>query len=80
MSSDIEAKLKKLLDLTEALEARKALYDELDQLTLELQAQGFDHAVFEGKDITLVDNFNVKNVVFRPAGVRRYECKIKDAK
>lgn len=80
MSANKELLLKRLIDLTEALEARKALYEELEAVTLALQEQGFQHAVFEGKDITLVDNFAEKNVQWRMAAVRRFEAKIKEAK
>lgn len=73
-------KLAKLLSLHQALEERKALYAELDALVLELQSEGFSHAVFEGLEITLVDNFAAANTVFRPAGVKRYEAKFKKIK
>ena len=74
-----DKKLAELIRLTEALDARKALYDELDRVTLELKAEGFEHAIFRGKEITLQDNFSEKNVQWRMAAVRRYEAKVKDA-
>ena len=66
-------KLRKVLDLMNELDARKALYDELDRLTLELQTEGFSHELIDGKVITLRDNFAEKNTVFRVAGVKHYE-------
>lgn len=66
-------KLRKVLDLISELDSRKALYDELDRLTLELQAEGFSHELLDGKVITLRDNFADKNTVFRVAGVKHYE-------
>jgi len=76
----IEEKLEKLIELTEALEARKALYDELDKVTLELREAGFHHAILHGKEITLRDNFSEKNVQWRMAAVRRFEAIVKDVK
>jgi hypothetical protein len=75
-----EDKLRKVLELTEALEARKALYDELDKLTLELQSEGFVQALVDGNLITMQDNFSEKNVQWRMAAVRRYEIKIQNEK
>lgn len=72
--------LQKLLDITAQLEERKALYGELDAIVLALREQGFEHAVFAGKDITIVDNFKEKNVAWRMAAVHQYEAKIKEAK
>ena len=75
-----DRKLAELIRITDELEARKALYDELDKLTIELKESGFQHAIFHGHEIKLCDNFEEKNVQFRVAGVRRFECKIKKMK
>lgn len=76
-----ESKLKRVIELQAEIEVRKALYDELDKLTLELQAEGFKHAELEGLVVDLVDNFaDGRNTVFRPAGVKRFEMKVRKVK
>lgn len=74
-------KLKRVLELQAEIELRKALYDELDKLTLELLEDGFRDATLDGITLELVDNFAAgKNTVFRPAGVKRFEIKVKKVK
>jgi len=75
-----ETKLARIIELTRELEIRKALYDELDKLTLELKAEGFNHKIMLGLEITLKDNFESANVQWRMAAVRRYEIKVKKLK
>lgn len=69
--------LKRVLEITQELEVRKALYAELDALVLELQAAGFASVTLDGQRVTLQDNFaGGKNTVFRPAGVKRFEVTV----
>lgn len=76
-----ELKLKRVIELQTGIEERKALYAELDQLTLELKADGFSDATLDGLVIELVDNFaDGRNTVFRPAGVKRYEMRVTKVK
>jgi len=79
-TSETETKLARVIELTRELEIRKALYDELDKLTLELKAEGFNHKIMLGLEITLKDNFESANVQWRMAAVRRYEIKVKKLK
>lgn len=72
--------LGRILEIQKELDVRKALYDEYDMLTVQLQAEGFEHAEFDGFVMDLVDNFTKSNTVFRVAGVKRFEMKIKAAK
>jgi len=66
------------------IEALKTAYDELDKLTEALQFFGIrpgdDVSTSDGKHTYLLkDNFSETNVVFRPAGVRRFEfVEVKD--
>lgn len=72
-----EAKIKRVIEIQKELELRKALYDELDKLTLELKAGGFVSTDIQGLHIELVDNFaEGKNTCFRPAGVKRFEIEV----
>ena len=74
-------KIARVLELQRELDLRKELYSELDRLTLELQQEGFRSQEVEGMLLELVDNFaDGKNTVFRPAGVKRFELKIKKVK
>jgi len=72
--------LARVIELQAELDVRKALYEELDMLTIQLQSEGFKDAELEGQVITLVDNFEVNNTCFRPAGVKRFELKVKKVK
>lgn len=72
--------LARVIQLKNELDARTALYDELDMLAIQLQAEGFKDAVLDGQIITLVDNFETVNTVFRTAGVKRFELKVKRLK
>lgn len=60
------------------LELQKPLYEELDNLTLELKAiVGVDAEVMaNGSFVTVVDNFAEKNTVFRPAGVKHFDVSL----
>lgn len=82
MSEDkkIEEKLNRVLDIQEELDLRKKLYAEYDKLVCELQELGFEHAILRGLEVELVDNFKEKNTVYRVAGVKHYELKIKAVK
>lgn len=80
MKTETKQILKRVIDLQRELDVRKALYDELDMLTEQLQADGFQHAELDGLVIDLVDNFADRNTVFRVAGVKHYEIKIKGVK
>lgn len=57
-----------------ALTEYKALYARLDEITNLLMDEDLSDTKF-----AMVDNFAEKNVVFRPAGVRRFELKLKKA-
>lgn len=75
-----KAILRRVIQIHEELEVRKALYDELDMLIIQLQAEGFVSAEIDGLLIQLVNNFETTNTVFRPAGVKQFEVKVKRAK
>lgn len=64
------------VQLTRAIEGIKKLYDELDKLVLELKAQGFEQTVLDDSVISIRDNFETANTVFRTAGVKRFELVI----
>lgn len=72
--------LTRVIELQAELDIRKALYTELDMLTVQLQAEGFVDAALDGFLITLVDNFAKDNTAWRPAGVKHYELKLKKVK
>lgn len=80
MKRETKEILARVIEIDKELAVRKALYDELDMLTMQLQAEGFVDAEFEGLLIQLVDNFAKGNTCFRVAGVKHYELKMKRAK
>lgn len=80
MKPETRALVRRILDIQRELDVRKALFDELEMLTLQLQADGFETATLDGFVVDLVDNFAKGNVVFRPAGVKRFEVKVKAVK
>lgn len=80
MKTQTKQILARVIELQRELDIRKDLYTELDMLTLQLQDEGFKDAVLEGLTVTLVDNFLEQNTVFRPAGVKRFELKVKKVK
>lgn len=64
----------RVLALQEQLGAVKPLYAELDALVLDLVRLGErSFANANGETYELRDNFAETNVVFRPAGVKRFE-------
>jgi hypothetical protein len=80
MKQETKQILCRVIELQRELDIRKALYDELDMLTIQLQAEGFKDAELSGLVISLVDNFEKTNTAFRPAGVKRFELKVKKVK
>ncbi len=77
MKPQTKAILARVIELQRELDARKDLYTELDMLTVQLQDEGFRDAELDGLLITLIDNFATSNTAFRPAGVKRFELKLK---
>jgi hypothetical protein len=80
MKKETKQILARVLELTKELEIRKALYDEVNMLTMQLQADGFENAELNGFTLELVDNFSKSNVSWRVAAVQHYEIKIKAVK
>ncbi len=72
--------LARVIQLQRELDIRKDLYTELDMLVMQLQADGFKDAEMDGYTLNLVDNFLTSNTCFRPAGVKRFELKVKKVK
>ncbi len=77
--------LARLLRVQQQLQLAKSLYAESDALVLELVRRGFTHAALpDGTQCLLIDNFidpktlAPRNVVFRPAGVKRFEIDFTD--
>lgn len=69
-------KLARVISIVKELEARKALYAELDQLIQELVAEGFKEAIVDEMFLTLKDNFADKNTGWTAAAVKRFEIEI----
>lgn len=69
--------------ISKQLEGYKLLYDELDKIGTELRTLkglGTTNAVLSGgMAVTVVDNFEDTNIVWRPAAARRFEIKVEDS-
>lgn len=65
--------IQEALEVMSQLEANKALYTRLDELTAALKEAKAKELKEAG--LVMVDNFAEKNAVFRPACVRRFELK-----
>jgi hypothetical protein len=64
----------RLIAIRIQLEASKELYAEQDKIVLELKNRCIERFSVAGTEYSIVDNFAQTNVVFRPAGVKRFEC------
>ncbi len=80
MKTETKQILSRVIELQRELDIRKDLYTELDMLVMQLQSEGFVDAEFEGYLLKVVDNFADTNTCFRPAGVKRFELKLKKVK
>lgn len=78
MKKDIKKLLERAIDVQRHIAALKGLYHELDDITETLIDEGFTHHEFPALSVTLVDNFEDRYVVYRPAAVRRFELIIKE--
>lgn len=67
----------RVLEINKVLDAAKPLREELDLLTLELVKNNCFSAEYGTFVLSVVDNFQDTNTVFRPTGVKRYELKVK---
>lgn len=73
----LERLLSRAFDINKVLESTKPLYEELDQLTVELRNQlGDNEVTLNGYAFKVEDNFAEKNTVFRPVGVKHFQLKI----
>lgn len=83
VDNTVEVLAARAVAISKQLESYKALYEELDTIAAQLKAArgvGVFHAVPSGAMVvTVVDNFEDTNVVWKPAGVRRFELKVEDA-
>lgn len=77
--ADVAKMLFRLMYLRQKLEGVKKLYEEVDDLTLKIMSSKKVPKTLElnGKkiDVAVVDNFAEKNVVWRAAGVRRWDIR-----
>lgn len=75
----------RIAEIKDSLEMAKPLYEELDELVLELHDELVEEGLGntlkteDGRFVELVDNFAEKNTVFRPAVVRRFEAALMSA-
>jgi hypothetical protein len=74
-AANIQTLLTRADAIMTVLENDKPLYEELDNITLQLKALGFEQGAIGTRLLALVDNFAEKNTAFRPCGVKRFELK-----
>lgn len=80
MKTETKAILTRIIEIEAFKDEMKALYAEQDMLTMQLQDEGFQDAELNGFLLEMVDNFIKSNIQFRPAGVKRFEVKVKRLK
>lgn len=69
----------RIAEIKGVIEKVKPLYDELDDLTVELGEVAEVNqtlATNDGRFVTLIDNFAEQNTVFRPAAVKRFDVEL----
>jgi hypothetical protein len=73
-----ETLARRIIEIKLELDAKDALYKELDTLLMTLQQVVTPGVPFQIDDqiVTLVDNFNGKNTVYRPAAVKHFDVEI----
>lgn len=71
-SKQIKALAKEEIEALEQLEQAKAIYKKLDEVTEKVLSLGVD---LSAHGIAMVDNFDGKNKVWKPAAVARFELK-----
>lgn len=72
----VEQKLARLYLLQEKAQRAKAVYEQIDQLVVELSTEKLpESVVVKGKPrpVVLVDNYSGRNTVFRACGIKRFE-------
>lgn len=69
----IKSKVRRAKMLLSQIEKLKNYYNELDQLTVDLKKSGFKSS----DGLTLIDNFNRKNTVYKAVGIKRYQLCLK---
>lgn len=72
----VKVLLSRAAEISLELEAVKALYRELDDITTELVEMEVFHAYSDGLQMSVIDNFADKNTGFRVARFKRYDIKI----
>lgn len=74
----IKTDLARAVEIKAQLESVKPLYEELDAVTMRAsEALRLSKTVdVNGVKVTLIDNFESKNTVFRPVGVKRFELSV----
>jgi hypothetical protein len=73
---ELKEKLQRIIDINRELEVRKALYGELEKLTLELVASDFREAEMGDLVLTMRDHFSEKNVGWTRSAVVRFEVEV----
>jgi len=68
---------RRYLKLQQFVEKVKIVYNELDQLAVELNSLKVKRIKLRNIEVRVVDNFAEKNTVFRPVGIKRFQLEHK---
>lgn len=74
-AQEIKKLAKEAAALLDKIESMKALYGQLDEITMKLVKSAGGAKALKANGIIIVNNFSDKNVVFRPAAVRLLELR-----
>jgi hypothetical protein len=77
----MERDLMRAAEIKRQLDFAKPMYEELDAIVVRVNAAMGKSKTMEvgGTVFTVVDNFESKNTVFRPCGVKRFELVVETA-
>jgi hypothetical protein len=77
--TELMTNLKRIAEIKQILETNKPLYDEMDNIVSRIAKGGLGSGTSQRVDnmvFTMIDNFDSKNTVFRPCGVKRFEIMV----
>ena len=75
-ATPMEQAIEQFIVLSSQIEQIKVLYENRNLLVMQMKELGFTNGEYGNLKLTLVDNFEIKNTVWRMAPVSRFEIRI----
>lgn len=70
------ALIRRAIEINQKLEDVKSLYREQDEIIAKLKERNFTSVIVDNKWVTLTNNFEKKNVMFKAVAFREYEISV----